>query len=267
MVPTDGSGAPRNLTPGDTEYDSAAWFPDSRHLAVEINDHPLDLATDIGVLGLDGEPVRVLTSSDGFYGAPSVAPDGESIAIVGFDDAGLFPQNAHVGLLDPAGGAPRWISTDVDRTWAAFPYAQPAHWNSDGSLVASLEDRGNLHVYKVHDGAAPELMVSGERIVTGWSVADDTVTFSATTTETPAELFVLVDGEERQLTSVTHSFTSRVAPQGAERFTAPSGEVEVDAWLFTPPDFDPDKRYPMLLNVHGGPFTQYGNGFFDEAQL
>jgi len=56
--------------------------------------------------------------------------------------------------------------------------------------------------------------------------------------------------------------------QPAERFVAPSTDgVEVDCWVITPPDFDAAQRYPVLLNVHGGPFSQYGDRFFDEAQI
>jgi dipeptidyl aminopeptidase/acylaminoacyl peptidase len=59
-----------------------------------------------------------------------------------------------------------------------------------------------------------------------------------------------------------------VRPRPAERFTAPStAGAEVDAWIVTPPDFDASRSYPALLNIHGGPFTQYGNRFFDEAQV
>jgi dipeptidyl aminopeptidase/acylaminoacyl peptidase len=54
----------------------------------------------------------------------------------------------------------------------------------------------------------------------------------------------------------------------AERFTAISKDgSEVDAWVMRPAAFEPGRRYPVLLNIHGGPFTQYGNGFFDEFQV
>src|SRR6185312_3725099 len=82
------------------------------------------------------------------------------------------------------------------------------------------------------------------------------------------EVFVVRDGEERRLSFVTDGFVQRATPRPAARFTATStGGVEVDAWVLTPPGYDPSRRYPALLNVHGGPFTQYGNRFFDEAQL
>jgi dipeptidyl aminopeptidase/acylaminoacyl peptidase len=201
------------------------------------------------------------------YVAPSVAPDGNTIALLGHGDLDVFPCNSMVGLLDVGGGTPRWISSELDRTWLPFPYASKPHWMPDGSLLASVEDRGNLHVYRVSDAAAPELVLGGARVVTGLSVAGGTIAFTATSADRPAELSVLVDGTERQVSSVTGAFHKGSSPRVGEHFLAQSGDVEVDAWIFTPPDFDDDKSYPMLLNIHGGPFTQYGNFFFDEAQM
>jgi dipeptidyl aminopeptidase/acylaminoacyl peptidase len=76
------------------------------------------------------------------------------------------------------------------------------------------------------------------------------------------------DGEERRLSTVTDAFVARTRPRPAEHFVvASSGGAEVDAWVMTPPDFNDQQRHPCLLNIHGGPYTQYGNRFFDEAQL
>jgi dipeptidyl aminopeptidase/acylaminoacyl peptidase len=75
-------------------------------------------------------------------------------------------------------------------------------------------------------------------------------------------------GGERTVTDAAGRFVARSRPQRAERFVAvSSGGAEVDAWIVTPPDLDTSRRYPVLLNVHGGPFTQTGNRFFDEAQI
>src|SRR5204862_466518 len=75
-------------------------------------------------------------------------------------------------------------------------------------------------------------------------------------------------GEPGQLTEGEASFTAEVEPVGAERFTATSSDgSEVDAWVMRPQGFEEGRRYPVLLNIHGGPFAQYGNRFFDEFQV
>src|SRR5207249_272255 len=91
-----------------------------------------------------------------------------------------------------------------------------------------------------------------------------TIAYTATTATRPSELYV--DG--RRLTEFTRAFTEAAAPVETERFTTTSSDgTEIDAWILRPPGFDPERRYPVLLTIHGGPFTQYGSGFFDEVQV
>ncbi|MGI9616458.1 MAG: S9 family peptidase [Acidimicrobiales bacterium] len=312
VVPTNGSAAPRNLTPGSIPKSMPSWFPDSATLAVFVDPAGADLATHIEVISLD--PTRSTDSTDsgdeesaswisaaGGYHAPSVAPDGTRVALIGYDDHLVYPQNSHVGLIgveplvtphtgsgdtdrgarDDAGsegggtegaaGRPEWITTAIDRTWDPLPGTRPAIWLSDDRLLAELEDHGSSHLYSIGADAEPELVAGGERMIASWDAAGGTIAFAATDPTMPTEIHSIIDGVERRLTDHTDAFCARVKPRAADRFTAPSagpdGDVEVDVWLFTPHDFDPSQRYPMLVNVHGGPFTQYGDTFFDEVQL
>jgi len=85
----------------------------------------------------------------------------------------------------------------------------------------------------------------------------------------PTELYVVRDGAETQLTHLSDGYVRTVKPLPWEHFTVPTagGSLEVDAWIMRPADFDETKKYPVILNVHGGPHTQYGETFFDEAQF
>ncbi len=267
VVPAGGGGDPIDLTPGPVDHDEASWFTDSRRLAACVTnqpDHPL--ASDIHVIHLDGSGAQPITVG-GRYFSPSVSPDGEAIAVIGHDDPGVHPQNSYVGILGEGDATPAWVSSDLDRSWDTFPHAQPPTWEPGGSLLATVQDRGGVHLYRLAAGHAPRLVVGGERTVTGWSTAAGSLAVVASTTDRPAELYVRRGDDLSRVTEVTDPFVTRAQPQAAERFTAGSGSEEVDAWLFTPPDFDPGRRYPMLLDIHGGPFSQYGDVFFDEAQL
>jgi dipeptidyl aminopeptidase/acylaminoacyl peptidase len=85
---------------------------------------------------------------------------------------------------------------------------------------------------------------------------------------TLTEIVAVVDGVERQLTNFTKLFAPSVGLTSPERFVARSKDgSEVEAWVMRPIGAEPGARYPTLLNVHGGPFTQYGNHFFDEFQM
>ncbi|MGH2999411.1 MAG: alpha/beta hydrolase family protein, partial [Gaiellaceae bacterium] len=98
------------------------------------------------------------------------------------------------------------------------------------------------------------------RAISGYDVRGDTVVTVSSTHTTLREL----DIGDRRVTNITGDRDYL----DAERFTAISKDgTEVDAWIVRPGDFDPKKKYPTLLNVHGGPFTQYGTGFFDEFQV
>ena len=168
---------------------------------------------------------------------------------------------------------PEWFTTKLDRTWMPYICPTKASPLSNGDVLAVAEDRGNTHLHRVTPTTGDiELIVSGDLNVTSFAAHETDgvllIAYTATTRERPNELFVLdSDGTTRQLTSVTSAFVEKVKPQPGEHFLALSDGHEVDAWIFHPKDFDPTKTYPTLLNIHGGPFTQYGNSFMDEFQM
>lgn len=282
VIATDGSTGLINLTPGSYECSSPNWFPDSSKLAVGINRHQTNYADDVGVVDVqlptgdsdeDEHPVRVLTTGDGMYMVGPVSSDGSSVIVSGLDDVTVYPKNSHVGTVPvDDGGTPAWFTKAVDRTWTPFMTGNGATWSTGNSVLAAIEDRGNIHIYRAHPGGAdPEPVVTGDLNVTGWSEGEldgkRILAYTATTLDHPAELFVDIDGATTQVTSVSSAFLTRTKPVPGEHFLAPSDGHEVDAWIFRPRDFDPDEIYPCLFNIHGGPFTQYGNYHFDEFQM
>ena len=275
VVAADGSGPHRNLTPGEHALTSPAWTPDSSTIVVEGATHDswdLDLKSDIHAVDVATGERRIVTGTVGAYGAPSVSPDGTRVAFLGTDDADTSPRNTHVGVVPLAGGEHRWVSTAIDRTFLPFPGFQPPHWLDDSTLLATAEDRGNVHLYRLAaDGAkGPEGVWTGEGAVSGFDEAAGTLAFTLATPTRPGELYVLDGtGQPRQLTNITAAFAEKAELRPYEQFTVQSsdGTVELDAWILTPPDLDPAGSYPTLVNVHGGPFTQYANRFFDEVQM
>ncbi len=271
LVATDGSAPPVDLTPGEFEFAHPAWAPDSRRLVVDGAAHDtwdLDLARDLYTVGIDDPAPRRLTSGGAYLAQASWSPDGERIAVLGYDDPLSEPQNSRVGVVDPATGERRWVNT-YDRTHAPYPGAIAPIWDGE-SLLALVEDGGDVHFRRVPlvGGGDGEVILGGNRCVTGVSMAGGVIAFTATDPTNQPELFVQTDGSERRLTGFGDAFTVRVPPRPYERLLVPSGGgAEVDAWIVTPPGFDPAMRYPALLTVHGGPFTQYGERFFDEVQL
>ncbi|MFW2334966.1 S9 family peptidase [Ilumatobacter sp.] len=266
VVAADGTGTPRNLTPGTHEYGSVAWTPDSDAIVTSGRAHDTweeDLAEDLYLVPLDGE-ARALTRHTGLFSAPAVSPDGASVACIGMDNALEYPQNMKIGLVPIEGGEHRWISSGLDRTFFAMTCAQAPVWESDDTLLAAAEDRGETHLYRLGvDGRDPEQLTSGALSVQGYDVKQGVLATTRSTVRHGGELWLTVDGDDRRVTHVTSDL------RGWERFSVPcsDGSAEIDAWIMRPDDFDESASYPVLLNVHGGPFTQYGEYFFDEAQM
>jgi dipeptidyl aminopeptidase/acylaminoacyl peptidase len=272
VVAAGGTGAPRNLTPGEFQHGSIEWKSDSSGLLLSAQRHDtwdLDFANALYSVSLDGE-IEALTGLTGSYDAPAISPDGSTIAFVGVDDSSTYPQNVHIAVVPVAGGEHRWLSRQLDRTFETTSGGGAVQWLDDSTLLAAAEDRGEAHLYRVSlDGSSPTRITSGAISVNSFDTAAGTIAYGAAAVDSVSDIFVLDDGGPRRLTSFADDYRSVVSPKSWEKFAVPctDGSGDIDAWIMLPEDFDESSSYPVLLNVHGGPHTQYGETFFDEAQV
>jgi dipeptidyl aminopeptidase/acylaminoacyl peptidase len=267
-VPADGSAPPAQLTHGDYEDQHPAWSPDGERIAfasARQEDWDIELLRDLYLVDANGGVPLRLTECDGWYEAPSWSRDGSQLAcrfrLGGFD----FPRHGQIAVLTVATRERRVLTSSLDRNCAPYPDIREPVWEGE-TLLFMLEDRGNNHVYRARaDGkGAPEVVVEGELCVTGFDCVGGPIVHTATTPVCPAELYC----GERRLTEVTRTFSAARELAEPERFTAGSADgSEIEAWLIRPLGLEPGRRYPVLLNVHGGPFSQYGNRFLDEFQV
>lgn len=279
VVRADGTAPPRNLTPGDHQHHGIAWAPDSSAIVTSSQRHDswdLDLATDLYLVALDeaGDGVTALTAQTGVYASPAVSPDGAVVAFLGADDPSTYPQNVSVGVMPLDGhraGPHRWVSSALDRTFEPTAGSRAPVWQPDGSLLATAEDAGETHLWRVRtDGTAPERLTGGPITIKGFDAAAGTVAVVVGSVDGVSDVAVLrANGALARLTDFAERYRAAARPQGWERFGVPTadGTAHVDAWIMRPAEFDPSVRYPVLLNVHGGPHTQYGETMFDEAQI
>jgi dipeptidyl aminopeptidase/acylaminoacyl peptidase len=292
VVPADGSAPPRAVTGGPFEASGLAWSPDSASIAFASGRHEawdLDLAADLYTVPADGsrEPEAVTGGGRG-WSHPAWSPDGTALAAYLNPTPLESPRHRQVAVIDLASGKDQVLTASLDRTCAPFGTMIAPAWAGDRVLFG-VEDGGNVHLYLVDaDGAgAPELVAGGDRWITEWDWAGGTLAFVAATPVSMGELVArdldparpaggaaasgaTSGGEpaERTLTSVMAALTARVALGAPQRFTATSeGGAQVECWVIPPAGAVPGTRYPALLNVHGGPFTQYGNRLVDDFQL
>jgi dipeptidyl aminopeptidase/acylaminoacyl peptidase len=265
---------PRQVTSGDWDDDEAAWSPDGRLIAFTSNRDSVDGSdnSDIWVVASDdttkGTTTRRITSEPGQDGSPAWSPDGRSIAYTrqpSGEPIALIYDPSHLAVIGVEGGRPRPLTAALDRD------IRSPRWAPDGrSLYGILEDEGDDHLVRVDatSGAVTRL-VGDARSVSAFSVgAEGTIAALVSEAQLPNEVFVVEAAGLRQLTHTNQPLLDslRLADVRELHFKSRDGTA-VEAFLYLPPDYQPGRRYPTLLRIHGGPVSQYDRGFNSEAQL
>jgi len=282
IVGADGS-APRRLTDGDWDDGQPAFSPDGREIAFVSNRterRDLNTVADIHVVTLAGE-TRQITDGKGSYGNPSWAPDGALITAYGTDCAiGSSARNIHIWVFPKTGGPGKDLLNEWDRSVGSSvisdmrAHAQtlaPA-WTSDGRILFLGSDQGTANAYScAASGGDVRAETVGPHQLVSWSLDDSRHHFAAivATAIDPGNLFVgEVGGPMRKASCLNDEFLASrfiAAPERVE-FTGADG-WKIEGWLMKPRGFDAAKRWPLVLEIHGGPHTAYGHSFFHEFQL
>jgi dipeptidyl aminopeptidase/acylaminoacyl peptidase len=238
------------------ERDSLAQLPyDPERDEVPRND------ADIFVLPSDGGEPRRLTSMTGSEGRLAWSPDSRRLAFVSSLER---TSSNRLWIVDAEGGEP----TNVLGDWRYEPGG--VEWLADGRLAMSASVGGRTALFHVDpQGGDVTEVIGGRRRISGFSYdqARTRVAFVATSVDAPTELFVAgIDGsDERRLTGFNDELNAEIAWPTAERFTYESvGGLEIEAWLQYPHGYREGVRYPLVLYIHGGPHSAYGEGWFDE---
>lgn len=264
IVPAEG-GTPRALTTGDADHGGPlAFSPDGRTLYVSANRRadreqaPLD--SEIHAVDIATGALRTPTRRDGPDANPAVSPDGTRIAYLGFDDRRVSHQHHRLYVMDAEGGNVRDLTGEHD-----LDFEQPT-WSADGRhLYVAFDQRGVRKLGRVSmDGrldviASPLGASDVGRPYTGggFSVSrDGRFAFVQASTSRPGDVAVSdARGRVRTLTAINEDLFAHKTLGQVETLTWASSHdgKEIEGWLVTPPGFDPSKRYPLLLEIHGGP--------------
>lgn len=277
-------GEARQLTFGDADDGQIAWSPDGRSIAFVANRHPDRDQINVALLytvPAHGGELRCLTEGNYDFDSPSWSPDGTRIAVAGTDDPDSGgAKNANLWTVAAGGGTPTNHSKSWDRSVGdqgmsdVFQAAdQRPIWSVDGKTVDVLaSDSGTTHVYRVAlDSGSVSQVTSGPRRVAGVGYAGDTLILNVADSAHPFELFAAgLDGKgERRLTEHNRAFLDEVALTEAEEFTfrSQAGDLEIQGWILKPHGFREGVKYPLIVQVHGGPHAMYGQAVFHEMQL
>jgi len=277
VVPADG-GTPRQLTEGDFDHDgSLSWSPDGSRIAFSANRSPdyeyQPVESDIWTVAVADGSLARLTERVGPDRSPTYSPDGRTIAYLGFDDRKMGYHNAGVYLMDADGANPRALTADFDRSIEAIEWA-----GSSNRLYVMYDDLARKHLATLSLRGAIESFandVGGQSIGRPYTsggfsaAANGAYAYTAGSEYRPADVAAGGRGERpRRLTALNDDLLAHKTLGRVQNLRWRSaGELEIEGWLVTPPDFDPSKKYPLILEIHGGPFTAYGPHFTAEIQL
>ena len=298
VIPKEG-GTPRRITAGDYNHTGPFdWLSDDSLIVScnrtenwELNPRESDLYE----VSLATGEMKRLTTRQGPDHSPAVSPDGSKIAWLGYDDRKIGSQLNRLYVMNRDGSERRELVVKLITVWRQSTRRdqnvangldrslQSPLWTADGeSICVQFDDEGHTKLAAIDlSGTATVLAtdIGGTTIGRPYQSGSFTVSksrgtqklaFTTTDPQHPADVAVAIPGERTWTsTSLNHDLFSQRTLGEAEEFwfeSSHDGE-KIQAWLVTPPGFDRSKKYPLILEIHGGPYANYGWRFSAEVQL
>lgn len=278
VLSADG-GTPRQVTSGEFNHGGRlAWTPDSESIILGANrqeDWIYDpMESELWSVSLANGETTQLTDRDGPDFAPTMSPDGSKIAYLGFDDKKMGYHSIQVYIMDRRTGSIEVLGQELDRQIADVQWA-----GSSSRLYIQYEDYGDTHIATLAIGGKIDSVtddVGGVGIGRpyasgGFSTANNgAFAYSAGRVGRPADVGVGPGNRAtKRVTNLNEDLLGHktLAKVDEIRWKSAADGLEIQGWLALPPGFDPSKKYPLILEIHGGPFATYGPYFSPEIQL
>ncbi|WP_394173750.1 S9 family peptidase [Thalassotalea litorea] len=278
VVPSEG-GSARQITKGEFHHDGQlTWAADSQHIIFSSDRHPdwqrRPLESDIYQVNVNTGDIRALLERPGPEFAPVVSPNGQKIAFLQVDDRKLASQNAQVYVMNRDGSKVTGLVTKLDR-----PISNVQWDNAGNGVFFSYDDHGKkMLAYVDLKGKITRLKAElggqslGRPYTSGSYVVGNSgdVFYTQANSQRPAELGLLAaNGEITRLTYLNQDVLATKELAKVRSLTVKSSvdKRPIEAWLALPPNFDPEQKYPLIMEIHGGPHAAYGPQFSLEVQL
>lgn len=274
VVSADGGEEARQLTDGRWSVEGFDWSPDGNRLVLSGNDQPandLELTSSLYLVPAAGGELVEIAAGLVIASEPAWSPRGDLIAFAG-------PSRVGVGLYDriwvvpQESGDPRCLTLDHDLcagdrciTDMRAGHGIRMRWNETGTRILFLASTpGRSEIYSIApDGRDLRQEITGPGEIFDFDCEAGVIAYLASDAEGPGDLYV----GERRLTNLNPWLAEReVRPPERMAFKATDG-LELEGWLIKPPGFDPARKWPLVLEIHGGPNGAYCPSFFHEFQV
>ncbi|HYK51266.1 MAG TPA: S9 family peptidase [Terriglobales bacterium] len=277
---------PKQLTSGDFDEAEIEWAPDSSKIYF-TSDRELEPYYGLGQNVIYSVPAAGGESSEvariaGSAQSISVSKDGSRLAFLGVLNTPIQSHTkTNLWVVDlKAGATPRSLSTkyDWDIGGGILGDQEPPRggggiqpvWSADGkwlTILVAKQGHANLERFDAESGEVTPL-TKGDQAVTGYSSNGSQIVAEISTPTMINDLFAVgPDGAQKRLTDINEKLFSELNLTPPEEILYQSFDGrKIQTWVQKPPNFNPNKKYPLILNIHGGPHAAYGYVFFHEMQ-
>ncbi len=268
------SGDVRQLTDGEGDDGAPAWSPNGSSIAFISNRGEIrevrDRSAVYVVPASGGEPQ---SWSEGLTNTDAVAwsTTGRNLAVIGSDDEEVTPNAQGWLFVLTQDGLPRRLTEDSIKMSSygtvIAPFPTP-----DGRLLFVAEAKGEAHLYEVAEQGGPVRKIAGggaRFAAAAFDAQGGRTVVAADSPTSPGDLHLIAvdSGSQRQITDYNRDFLARRPAPGFEKFTIDRGGLTIESRLYLPPDFDPSLKYPLVLDIHGGPHNVFYDGFYPVHQV
>ena len=277
VMPADG-GMAIQLTDGEFNHGGTiSWAKDSKSIYFSANRHPdwqsKPLNSEIFQLSITDKKLAQLTDRDGPDANPQLSPDGKLIAFTGFDDRKLSHQETRLYVMNADGSDIKNLTEQLDRSiedfqWAANSKELYISYENEGKGIVATQSLSGKRKPVIEDlgGTSYSRPYSGGQFSTA---ENGVIAYTQMNTQKPAELALVAKGKKHTITDLNADLVLARDIGQVEEFWYSSSvdNRKLQAWVIYPPEFDKSKKYPLILEIHGGPHTAYGPHFSMELQL